>query len=51
MPSEAKHGENLAREARQAKETLMYRIFAGALCASLITFGLLGLLDVINVHS
>jgi hypothetical protein len=38
-------------EAREMREARIYRIVVGVWCFSLITFGLLGLLDVINIHS
>jgi hypothetical protein len=38
-------------ESRQAKETMIYRMVVGTLCVSLITYGVLGLLDVINTYS
>ncbi len=38
-------------DAREAKEAKIYRIVIGAWCLSLITFGLLSLMDVINIQS
>jgi hypothetical protein len=42
---------SMSSEARQAKEAKIYRIVIGAWCLSLITFGVLGLMDIIHVQS
>jgi hypothetical protein len=57
MPSQTSLPEGSAvdpaqtNEARQAKEARIYRLVIGTWCLALIAFGMLNLMDVIDIRS